>query len=72
VIRFDYYGSIPGARARAAKRAARVAQALSARYPDQFARAEIHYIQVSRDLETREPPELLGSNLPSLIEEIGE
>lgn len=72
VIRFDYYGSIPGAKTRAAKRAARVAEALRTRYPEQFARAEIHYVQVSRDLETREPPELLGSNLPSLIQEIGQ
>ena len=69
VIRFDYYGSVVGARERAVARAGRVADALKSRYPDQFAAGDIHYLQLSRDLDTRQAPEFLGSNLPSLTED---
>ncbi len=69
VIRFDYYGSVAGARERAVARAGRVADALKSRYPDHFAAGDIHYLQLSRDLDTRAAPEFLGSNLPSLTED---
>ena len=68
VIRFDYYGSVPGARDRAHARAERVAQALNSRYAEPMRSNNIHFIQVSRDLDRREPLELLGSNLPSMTE----
>lgn len=66
VIRFDYYGSVVGARTRAVARANRVAEALKSRYSGQFAAGDIHYLQLSRDLDARDAPEFLGSNLPSL------
>jgi carboxysome shell carbonic anhydrase len=69
VIRFDYYGSVAGAKERAIGRANRVAEALQSAYASQFAEGDIHFMQVSRDLDTRDAPMFLGSNLPSLTEE---
>ena len=63
VIRFDYYGSVTGARERAIARAFRVSEALKSRYSRQFAAGDIHYLQIVRDLETRDAPQVLGLSL---------
>ncbi|WP_299436400.1 carboxysome shell carbonic anhydrase [uncultured Rhodospira sp.] len=49
VIRFDYHGTVPGARDRAIARARRVEAAVHARFPDLIAAGRLHTARMVRD-----------------------
>ena len=60
VVRFDYHGHVPGARARAVERCERVTGALQARYADLHRRGLLHVMQVVRDCNGTDPIEVLA------------
>jgi carboxysome shell carbonic anhydrase len=49
IVRFDYHGTVPGARDRAIARARRTEAALHARYPDLIASGRLHTARMVRD-----------------------
>jgi carboxysome shell carbonic anhydrase len=63
VIRFDYHGGVPGARERAIAHCERIADALSARYPDLRSRGLLHCLRAVRDCDSAARIEILGSSL---------
>lgn len=63
VVRFDYNGTVPGARERAVRHARRVQEAIENRYPDLFAQGLLHALLTVRDQERHAPAEAVGSTL---------
>jgi carboxysome shell carbonic anhydrase len=63
VVRFDYHGSVPGARERAVARSARTCKALHERYPELSSKGLLHTLQVVRDCDSGAAIEILGSSL---------
>jgi carboxysome shell carbonic anhydrase len=51
VVRFDYHGSIPGARDRAVARCDQVVRAIDARYPDLVKAGLLHTLRMVRDCD---------------------
>ncbi|MQX37372.1 carboxysome shell carbonic anhydrase [Roseospira navarrensis] len=49
IVRFDYHGTVPGARDRAIERARRTEAALHARFPDLVAAGRLHTARMVRD-----------------------
>ncbi|WP_320674355.1 carboxysome shell carbonic anhydrase [Prochlorococcus sp. MIT 1341] len=69
VIRFDYSGTVPGARDRAMADCRRVDEAISARYRDLVDEGLLHTFLTIRDRDEKSPAEPVGSSLdPSLKE----
>ena len=63
VVRYDYHGSVPGARERAVAHCQRIAEALKARYPRQCADGMLHCLRAVRDCDGANPIEVVGSSL---------
>ena len=63
VVRHDYHGGVPGARARAIAHCERIAAAIAARYPDLCDRGLLHCLRAVRDCDGANPIELVGSTL---------
>ncbi len=66
VVRFDYHGSVPGARERALERCERVEAALGERYADLCGQGLLHTLKVVRDCDSREPLQVIGCSLPAV------
>lgn len=64
VIRFDYHGSIPGARDRAIQRCKRITRAIVNRFAQQVKDGVLHVIQVVRDCQSNKPIEIIDSSVP--------
>ena len=62
VVRFDYHGTVPGARERAMAHCQRINTALRARYTDLVARGLLHTLLVVRDCEANGQIEVLSSS----------
>jgi hypothetical protein len=60
VVRFDYHGQVPGARARAVEHCRRVSEAIKARYADLFGLGLLHLLQVVRDCKADATIEVLA------------
>jgi carboxysome shell carbonic anhydrase len=63
VVRYDYHGSVPGARERAVQHCERIAMALKARYPKLCADGQLHCLRAVRDCDAQAPIEIVGSSL---------
>lgn len=64
VVRFDYHGSIPGARERAIAHCERISEALHSRYSELSKAGLLHTLTMVRDCEQEEVPvEVTGSSL---------
>ncbi|GAB0147622.1 carboxysome shell carbonic anhydrase [Marichromatium sp. PS1] len=63
VVRFDYPGRVPGARARAAERCARVVEAITRRYPELVAQGLLHTWSTVRDSDHGGRIESVGGSL---------
>ncbi|MBF0255990.1 MAG: carboxysome shell carbonic anhydrase [Gammaproteobacteria bacterium] len=63
VLRFDHHSRVPGSRQRAAEHAARVAQALQARYAELHQRGLLHLLQVTRDCDSPGSIEVLDCSV---------
>lgn len=63
VVRFDYAGSVPGARDRAVERCLRVGNALQFRYADLVADGKLHVLMVVRDNQRDGDVEIVESTL---------
>ena len=63
VVRYDYHGSVPGARDRAVLHCERTAAALKARYPQLCADGMLHCLRAVRDSDAGSLIELVGSSL---------
>jgi len=64
VVRFDYHGSIPGARERAIAHCERISEALHSRYSELSKAGLLHTLTMVRDCEQEEAPvEVTGSSL---------
>ncbi len=63
VIRFDYSGTVPGARDRAVRSAWRVMEAMRARYADLVAEGLLHVLLTVHDQDRLEPAEAVGSTI---------
>lgn len=63
VVRFDYAGSVPGARDRAVERCLRVGNALQFRYADLVAEGKLHVLMVVRDNQGDSGVEIVESTL---------
>lgn len=63
VLRFEYWGQVPGARARAIQRCERVAGAIARRYPDLAERGLLHTYWTVRDSARDAPVECVGGSL---------
>jgi len=66
VVRYDYHGSVPGAKERAVAHCERTAAALKARYPGLCADGLLHCLRAVRDCDAGSPIELVGSSLDPL------
>lgn len=71
VVRFDYHGSVPGARERAWERCERVEAALLERYVHLYEQGLLQTLKVIRDCDSREPLQVLGCSLPAVSIEGG-
>ncbi len=69
VIRFDYSGSVPGARERAILDCQRVNSAISTRYSDLVRDGLLHTCLTIRDRSQTSPAEVVGSTLDPDIQE---
>ena len=69
VIRFDYSGSVPGARERAISDCQRVNSAISTRYADLVRDGLLHTCLTIRDRSQTSPAEVVGSTLDPDIQE---
>jgi len=63
VIRFDYHGSVPGARERAVLYCKRCQGAIEARYPDLCQAGLLHTLLTVRDRDSHLPAEQVGSSI---------
>ena len=64
VVRFDYHGSIPGARERAISRCQQITEAIFKRFPQHADDASIHILKVVRDCQSDNPIEIIDSSVP--------
>lgn len=64
VVRFDYAGSVPGARDRAVERCLRVGHALQLRYANLAAAGALHVLMVVRNSQHAGGVEVVGSTVP--------
>ena len=64
VVRFDYHGSIPGARERAISRCEQITEAIIKRFPQHADDASIHILKVVRDCQSDSPIEIIDSSVP--------
>ncbi len=64
VVRFDYHGSIPGARERAISRCQQITEAIIKRFPQHADDASIHILKVVRDCQSDSPIEIIDSSIP--------
>ena len=64
VVRFDYHGSIPGARERAITRCQQITEAIIKRFPKHADDASIHILKVVRDCQSDSPIEIIDSSIP--------
>ena len=64
VVRFDYHGSIPGARERAISRCQQITEAIIKRFPKHADDASIHILKVVRDCQSDSPIEIIDSSIP--------
>ena len=65
VIRCDYHGQVPGARARAEARCRQLNDALHSRYRDYAERGDLHTLSMVRDCQNDAPAEMVDSSLNS-------
>jgi len=63
VVRYDYHGGVPGARARAVGHCERIAGALKARYHKLCGDGLLHCLRAVRDCDANAPIEIVGSSL---------
>ena len=63
VIRFDYHGHVPGARARAIENCQRISDALRSRYTELAQNGFLHTLLAIRDCAAGEQIEVLGSSV---------
>jgi carboxysome shell carbonic anhydrase len=63
VVRFDYHGSVPGARQRAVQHCERVKAAIESRYADLFREGLLHTLLTVRDRDRHVPGEAVGSTI---------
>ena len=63
VVRFDYHGSVPGARDRAIRHCQRVKGAIEGRYPDLCEAGLLHTLLTIRDRDQHLPAEPVGSSI---------
>ena len=63
VIRFDYSGTVPGARDRAVRSAWRVMEAMRSRYADLVAEGLLHVLLTVHDQDRQAPAEAVGSTI---------
>ncbi len=63
VVRFDYHGTVPGARERAIRHAERVQAAIEERYRDLYAQGLLHALLTVRDQDRHVPAEAVGSTI---------
>jgi len=63
VVRYDYHGSVPGARERAVAHCERTAAALKARYPALCTDGMLHCLRAVRDCDSGAAIEVVGSSL---------
>ena len=64
IVRFDYHGSIPGARARAMNRCQQITEATIKRFPQHADDGSIHILKVVRDCQSDSPIEIIDSSVP--------
>jgi carboxysome shell carbonic anhydrase len=63
VVRFDYHGSVPGARERAILYCQRTDTAIRSRYGDLFGAGLLHTLLTVRDRDRHVPAETIGSSI---------
>jgi carboxysome shell carbonic anhydrase len=63
VVRFDYHGSVPGARERAVRHCERVQGAIESRYPELCQAGLLHTLLTIRDRDRHLPAEQVGSSI---------
>ena len=63
VVRFDYHGSVPGARDRAIGHCQRVQRAIQSRYPELCDAGLLHTLLTVRDRDQALPAEAVGSSI---------
>jgi len=63
VVRFDYHGSVPGARERALLQCRRTASAIEVRYAKLFDQGLLHTLLTLRDRDQHAPAETIGSSI---------
>lgn len=63
VVRFDYHGSVPGAKERAIRHAERVQAAIEERYHDLYSQGLLHALLTVRDQDRHVPAEAVGSTI---------
>ncbi len=63
VVRFDYGGSVPGARERAVRHAGRVQTAIESRYAELVQQGLLHVLLTVRDKDRHAPAEAVGSTI---------
>jgi carboxysome shell carbonic anhydrase len=63
VVRFDYYGSVPGARERAIQHGRRAEAALRSRYGELCREGLLHTLLTVRDRDQHAPAEAVGSSI---------
>ena len=63
VVRFDYHGTVPGARERAIRHAERVQAAIEERYRDLYSQGLLHALLTVRDQDRHVPAEAVGSTI---------
>ncbi len=64
VVRFDYHGTIPGARERAISRCQQITEAIFKRFPQHADDASIHILKVVRDCQSDSSIEIIDSSVP--------
>jgi carboxysome shell carbonic anhydrase len=67
VIRFDYHGTVPGARDRAVARARRTETAMLARYADKVASGHLHTVLMVRDCAPGARVEVIGGTVHDAV-----
>lgn len=70
VVRFDYAGSVPGARDRAVERCLRVGNALQFRYAELVADGKLHVLMVVRNSQHAGGVEIVGSTVVNGSKEV--
>ena len=63
VVRFDYHGTVPGAKERAIRHAERVQAAIEERYRDLYSQGLLHALLTVRDQDRHVPAEAVGSTI---------